>query len=45
MKALNPGSGGLIGSACVRRLSAEGWEVAGLDNDMRASFFGPDGST
>ena len=40
MKALITGSGGLIGSECVRVLSREGWEVVGIDNDMRAQFFG-----
>ena len=39
------GSGGLIGSECVRLFSEEGWKVYGLDNDMRSEFFGPDGST
>ena len=39
------GSGGLIGSECVRLFSEEGWTVYGLDNDMRSEFFGPDGST
>src|SRR5688500_6402269 len=45
MKANVTGSGGLIGSACVRLLSAGGWKVAGIDNDMRSAFFGPEGST
>ena len=45
MKALITGSGGLIGSECVRMLCAEGWEVIGADNNMRAIFFGPQGST
>lgn len=35
MKALVTGSGGLIGSACVQMLCGQGWEVVGLDNDMR----------
>jgi CDP-paratose 2-epimerase len=39
------GSGGLIGSEAVRRLIADGYEVFGVDNDMRSYFFGPDGST
>ena len=38
------GSGGLIGSACVRLLSQAGWEVVGVDNNMREQFFGPQGS-
>ncbi|MEJ7608488.1 MAG: NAD-dependent epimerase/dehydratase family protein [Bryobacteraceae bacterium] len=45
MKALITGSGGLIGSACVQTLGNLGWEVVGLDNDGRADFFGPQGST
>src|SRR6266571_1474228 len=45
MKALITGSGGLIGSECVRVLSREGWEVVGVDNDMRAQFFGQEGTT
>ena len=44
-KALVTGSGGLIGSACVRRLASEGWQVTGVDNNMRQEFFGPKGST
>ncbi len=45
MKALVTGSGGLIGSECARTLCALGWDVVGVDNDMRAWFFGPDGTT
>jgi len=45
MKALVTGSGGLIGSECVRLLAAEGWSVVGVDNDMRQRFFGPAGTT
>jgi CDP-paratose 2-epimerase len=45
MKALITGSGGLIGSECVRQLSAEGWDVVGIDNDMRRQFFGDQGTT
>jgi CDP-paratose 2-epimerase len=39
------GSGGLIGSECVRALAGEGWSVIGVDNDMRQQFFGPAGTT
>lgn len=39
------GSSGLIGSACVRHFDAKGWEVAGVENNMRRDFFGPDGDT
>jgi CDP-paratose 2-epimerase len=45
VKALVTGSGGLVGSACVRILAQDGWDVIGLDNDMRQQFFGPEGST
>lgn len=39
------GSGGLIGAETVRRFSRDGYTVAGIDNDMRAYFFGPEAST
>lgn len=39
------GSNGLIGSEVVRYFSASGWEVNGVDNNMRADFFGPKGDT
>lgn len=45
MKALLTGSAGLIGSECVRTLTAAGWHVVGVDNDMRAQFFGDQAST
>jgi CDP-paratose 2-epimerase len=45
MKALVTGSGGLVGSACVRHLTEQGWTVIGIDNDMRQKFFGPQAST
>jgi len=45
MRALVSGSGGLIGSECVRQLAAEGWDVIGIDNDMRRQFFGEQGTT
>jgi CDP-paratose 2-epimerase len=45
MKALVTGSGGLIGSECVRLLAEEGWTVVGVDNDMRSQFFGKHAST
>ncbi len=45
MKVLITGSGGLIGSACARLLAHWGWDVAGIDNNLRQEFFGPGGST
>lgn len=44
MKALITGSGGLVGSACARLLNESGWEVVGVDNNMRQHFFGLQGS-
>jgi CDP-paratose 2-epimerase len=43
--AVVSGSGGLIGSESVRHLVETGWDVIGLENDLRAHFFGPDAST
>jgi CDP-paratose 2-epimerase len=43
--AIVTGSGGLVGSESVRALIAAGYEVTGIENDMRASFFGPEAST
>lgn len=43
--AIVTGSGGLIGSECVRYLVEQGFDVVGIDNDMRAFFFGPEAST
>src|SRR5689334_2940435 len=39
------GSSGLIGSEVVAHFSRLGWCVHGIDNNMRASFFGPAGDT
>jgi CDP-paratose 2-epimerase len=39
------GSAGLIGSETVRRFASEGAHVVGIDNDMRAKFFGAEAST
>ena len=43
--AIVTGSGGLIGSEAVTYFSGEFDLVVGLDNDMRAVFFGPEAST
>ena len=39
------GSSGLIGSAVVDYFCDAGWAVHGVDNNMRADFFGPGGDT
>jgi CDP-paratose 2-epimerase len=39
------GSSGLIGSEAVAYFDARGWRIIGVDNNMRASFFGPKGDT
>ena len=44
-KILVTGSNGLIGSEVVRYFGAKGWAVHGVDNNMRADFFGPKGDT
>ncbi|MEO0735110.1 MAG: NAD-dependent epimerase/dehydratase family protein [Bacteroidota bacterium] len=44
-KLLVTGSSGLIGSEVVRHFTALGWKVYGVDNNMRADFFGPRGDT
>ena len=43
--ALITGSAGLIGAEAVRFFAGRGFDVAGIDNDMRQAFFGPDAST
>ena len=45
MKLLVTGSSGLIGSEVVSYFCSLGWEVHGVDNNMRADFFGPQGDT
>jgi CDP-paratose 2-epimerase len=44
-RAVVTGSSGLIGSQMVATLDRLGWSVDGLDSNMRAEFFGPDGDT
>ena len=39
------GSAGLIGSESVKRFARDGARVVGIDNDMRAEFFGVEAST
>lgn len=43
--AIVTGAAGLIGSETVLFLAAKGFDVIGVDNDMRAYFFGADAST
>ncbi|HEY5043525.1 MAG TPA: NAD-dependent epimerase/dehydratase family protein [Verrucomicrobiae bacterium] len=43
--ALVTGSAGLIGSETSKRFHAEGYDIIGVDNDMRAKFFGAEAST
>jgi len=40
MKILVTGALGLVGSACVALFEKEGWEVMGIDANLRAHFFG-----
>jgi len=44
-KVLVTGSAGLIGSEAVRFFCGKGFDVYGIDNDMRKEFFGEDAST
>lgn len=43
--AIITGSAGLIGSEASRYFAAQGLDVVGIDNDMRAQFFGQEAST
>jgi CDP-paratose 2-epimerase len=43
--AVITGSGGLIGSESVAHFVEAGFDVIGIENDMRAHFFGPTAST
>jgi len=45
MKVLVTGSAGLIGSEAVEFFDGLGFDVHGVDNNMRADFFGPGGDT
>src|SRR2546421_10466813 len=42
--AIVTGSGGLIGSESVAHFVEAGFNVIGLENDMRGQFFGPEAS-
>jgi len=43
--ALITGSAGLVGSEATRYFAQKGMDVVGVDNDMRAVFFGDEAST
>jgi CDP-paratose 2-epimerase len=43
--AIITGSAGLVGSEAVAHFAAQGMDVAGIDNGMRATFFGEAAST
>ena len=44
-KLLVTGSSGLIGSEVCTYFAKEGWKICGVDNNMRADFFGSGGDT
>jgi CDP-paratose 2-epimerase len=43
--AVITGANGLVGSESARYFARLGLDIIGIDNDMRASFFGVDAST
>jgi CDP-paratose 2-epimerase len=43
--AIITGSAGLVGSEAVEYFAGQGMDVVGIDNDMRAKFFGQEAST
>lgn len=43
--AIITGSAGLIGSEAARFFAAKGYHIVGVDNDMRAYYFGDEAST
>lgn len=45
MRVLVTGSSGLIGSEAVTFFDRMGFDITGVDNNMRADFFGPKGDT
>lgn len=45
MAVVITGSAGLIGAEAARFFADKGMDVVGIDNDMRAYFFGPSAST
>jgi CDP-paratose 2-epimerase len=45
VKVLVTGSSGLIGSEAVQYFERQGYDIVGVDNNMRVEFFGPQGDT
>ncbi len=45
MKALITGSAGLIGSEAAKFFAEKGFDIVGIDNNMRSYFFGEEAST
>ncbi len=45
MKALVTGSAGLIGSEATKFFAGKGFDIVGIDNNMRSYFFGEEAST
>lgn len=45
MKALITGSAGLIGSEAAKFFADKGFEIVGIDNNLRSYFFGDEAST
>lgn len=45
MKALVTGSAGLIGSEAAKFFAEKGFEIVGIDNNLRSYFFGDEAST
>ncbi len=43
--AVITGSGGLVGSEAAAHFAGLGFDIVGIDNNMREVFFGPEGST
>src|SRR4051812_10485872 len=44
-EALVTGSAGLIGSEATKFFAAKGFNIVGIDNNMRSYFFGEEAST
>lgn len=44
-RMLVTGSSGLIGSEVCAYFHGQGWLIHGVDNNTRATFFGPQGDT